>query len=87
MTAGRPTRLAIDHDDYHAEHVGRTSDGRQFFRTTPFEAGTFGNDDGQEFIALYLLDADGCFLEAKIDAFGNRPAWTMTLWGRCAMPG
>lgn len=72
MTAGRPTRLAIDHDDYHAEHVGRTADGRQFFLATSFEAGTFGNDDGQEFIALYLFDADGRFLEAKIDAFGSR---------------
>jgi len=72
MKAGPPTRLAIDHDDYHAEHVGRTADGRQFFLTTPFEAGTHGQNDGQEFVALYLFGADGRFLEARIDAFGSR---------------
>ena len=33
----RPELIAIDHDDYHAEHVGRLPDGRQFFLTTPFE--------------------------------------------------
>ena len=31
-----PTLIAINHDDYHAEHVGRMSDGRQFFLTMPF---------------------------------------------------
>ncbi|MEU5553844.1 hypothetical protein ABZ738_29125 [Micromonospora sp. NPDC047793] len=72
MDAGPPSRLAIDHDDYHAEHVGHTGDGRQFFLTTPFEPGTHGNDDGQEFVALYLFDGDGRFLEARIDAFGPR---------------
>ena len=71
MTDGAPTRLAIDHDDYHAEHVGRTADGRQFFLTTPFEpAGDDGG--GQEFVAAYLFDAGGRFLEARIDAFGTR---------------
>ncbi|GII20865.1 hypothetical protein Pme01_04620 [Planosporangium mesophilum] len=72
MADGRPTRIAIQHDDYHAEHVGHTTDGHQFFLTTPFEPGTHGGDDGQEFVALYLFDAAGRFLEARIDAFGNR---------------
>lgn len=70
VKAGPPSRVAIDHDDYHAEHVGRTSDGRQFFLTTPFVAAM--GDEGQEFVALYLFDADGRFLEALIDAFGPR---------------
>lgn len=65
-TTGAPQLLAIDHDDYHAEHVGRTADGRQFFLTTPFEPGQ------QEFVALFLFDAAGRFLEARIDAFGTR---------------
>ena len=53
----RPQLIAIDHDDYHAEHVGRLSDGRQFFLTTPFEpAGPHG--PGGEFVALYLFDRD-----------------------------
>ncbi|GAA1864440.1 hypothetical protein [Asanoa iriomotensis] len=71
MTDGPPTRIAIDHDDYHAEHVGHTADGRQFFLTTPFEpAGDDGG--GAEFVALFLFAADGRFVEARIDAFGPR---------------
>jgi hypothetical protein len=72
MRVGPPRRLAIDHDDYHAEHVGRTADGRQFFLTTPLTPAVPGESDGQEFVALYLFDADGRFLEARIDAFGPR---------------
>jgi hypothetical protein len=67
----RPGLIAIDHDDYHAEYVGRLPDGRQFFLTTPFEpAGPKG--PGEEFAALYLFDADGNLVEAKIDTFGSR---------------
>jgi hypothetical protein len=72
MKVGPPRSLAIDHDDYHAEHVGRTADGRQFLLTTPFEPAGRGVDSGQEFVALYLFDAEGRFLEARIDAFGPR---------------
>ncbi|MFI9813902.1 hypothetical protein [Saccharothrix variisporea] len=68
---GAPDLVAIDHDDYHAEHVGRTADGRQFFLTTPFEPA--GDDDpGNEFVALFLFDAAGRFLEARIDELGPR---------------
>lgn len=67
----RPQLIAIDHDDYHAEHVGRRPDGRQFFLTTPFEpSGPRG--PGGEFVALYLFDPEGNLLEAKIDKFGPR---------------
>ena len=58
---GRPTRIAIDHDDHHARHVGHTADGRQFFLTTPFVPGD------RDFIALYIFDRDGRFLTAEID--------------------
>ena len=61
-----PERITVPHDDYHAEYVGRTPDGRQFFLTTPFEPG------GNEYVALFLWDANGEFLEAKIDNFGPR---------------
>jgi hypothetical protein len=71
MAKGPPDLIAIDHDDYHAEHVGRTTDGRQFFLTTPFEPATAGNA-GNEFIALFLFDDAGILLEAKIDQFGPR---------------
>ena len=61
-----PERITVPHDDYHAEYVGRTPDGRQFFLTTPFEPG------GNEYVALFLWDANGEFLEAKVDNFGPR---------------
>ena len=80
MDAGPPTLIAIDHDDYHAEHVGRTADGRQFFLTTPFEPAGPDDDSGQEFIALYLFDAHGALLEAKIDAFGPRSKLDDAAW-------
>ena len=60
-----PDLIAIDHDDYHAEHIGRTADGRQFFLTTPFVS-------GNEFVALYLFDEAGKLLDAIIDEFGPR---------------
>ena len=71
MAEGPPDLIAINHDDYHAEHVGRTADGRQFFLTTPFEP-AIGADEGGEFVALYLFDAAGTLLEARIGEFGPR---------------
>jgi hypothetical protein len=68
-----PDLVAIDHDDYHAKHVGRTADGRRFFLTNPFEpASAVGGSDGGEYVALYVFDAAGKLLEARIDAFGPR---------------
>ena len=66
-----PELIAINHDDYHAEHVGHTQDGRQFFLTKPFEPAA-GNQDGAEYVALFLFDKRGNLLEAKIDDFGPR---------------
>jgi hypothetical protein len=68
---GAPKIVAINHDDYAAQHIGRTSDGRQFFLTTPFVPADRGNE-GCEFIALFLFDDAGKFLEAKIDQLGPR---------------
>jgi hypothetical protein len=68
---GAPEIVAINHDDHHAQHIGRTSDGRQFFLTTPFVPAIEGNE-GCEFIALFLFDEAGKFLEAKIDQLGPR---------------
>src|SRR5205823_3812544 len=55
------------------KHVGWTTDGRQFFLMTPFEP-AIGGRAGTEFIALYLFNADGKLLEAKIDELGPRAA-------------
>jgi hypothetical protein len=71
MNTESPARVAINHDDYHATHVGRTADGRQFFLTTPFEPAINGNAGG-EFNALYLFDATGEFISAQIESFGPR---------------
>ena len=66
-----PELIAINHDDYHAEHVGRTSDGRQFFLTNPFEP-KIGDQKGSEYVALFLFDCDGNLVDAKIEEFGPR---------------
>jgi hypothetical protein len=61
-----PALIAIDHDDYQAQYVGVSGDGRQFFLTSPFVPG------GNEFLALYLFDSRGRLLDAKIENFGPR---------------
>lgn len=66
-----PELIAIDHDDYHARHIGRTADGNQFFLTTPFVP-AHKDQSGHEFIALYLFDSEGKLIEARIDDFGAR---------------
>ncbi len=71
MSEGPPDRVAINHDDHHAKYVGRASDGRRFFLTTPFVPAD-GIRDGGEFVALYLFDAAGKLLEAHIDDLGPR---------------
>lgn len=71
MSNKPPTLIAIERDDYHAEFVGKTADGRQFFLTTPFEP-AIGGKGGEEFVALYLFDQNGVLVEARIDSFGPR---------------
>jgi hypothetical protein len=67
---GRPTRIAINHDEFDARYVGRLADGRQFFLTMPFlpgEDSTDTNPTSRDFVAMYFFDRDGRFLEAEID--------------------
>ncbi len=71
MSTDLPKLIAIDHDDYHAELIGKTADGRQFFITEPFEA-TTPTQVGNEFVALFLFDAEGQLLESFVDEFGPR---------------
>lgn len=71
MSLKLPKLIAIDHDDYHAEFVGKTADGKQFFLTEPFDSET-PTKPGNEFVALYLFDKEGNLLEALIDEFGPR---------------
>jgi len=71
MKSGCPQKIAINHDDYHAEHIGKTNTGLQFFLTTPFEAAV-GEKEGCEYIALFKFSEDGNFLESTIDNLGPR---------------
>ena len=81
MAENPPDLIAINHDDYHAKHVGRTADGRQFFLTTPFvPASVVGANDGNEFVALYLFDKVGKLLDAIIDEFGPRATLNEVVW-------
>jgi hypothetical protein len=73
MTSQPPKLVALDHDDYAAEFVGRTADGRQFFLTTPFiPAFLERGNPGREFLALYVFDDAGALLSATIDDCGPR---------------
>ncbi len=73
MKKRAPRLVALDRDDYAAEYVGRTSDGRQFFLTTPFvPADRVGSATGREFLALYVFDSKGALLSATIDDLGPR---------------
>jgi hypothetical protein len=71
MADDPPQLVAIDHDDYHAQHVGRTRDGRQFFLTTPFVPASSARE-GSEYVALYVFDGSGKLVDALIDDFGPR---------------
>ncbi len=66
-----PLSIPIAHDDHDANCIGRLDDGRQFFVTTPFVP-ALGSDAGREFVAVYLFDTAGAFLEARIDDLGVR---------------
>tara|TARA_R110002073_G_scaffold5624_25_gene34702 strand:- start:237 stop:680 length:444 start_codon:yes stop_codon:yes gene_type:complete len=68
---GIPGTFPINRDDDHAIHIGRTSDGRQFFLTTPFVP-EIGDEAGCEFIALFTFDAAGALIDAQIDNLGPR---------------
>ena len=67
-----PKLIRINHDDYAARRIGQIADGRQFFLTNPFVPADRNGDGGSEFIALYIFDADGRLLNAKIDNLGVR---------------
>lgn len=82
MHEGRPELVAINHDDYHAKHVGRTADGRQFFLTTPFGP-AHGSHKSSEYFALFLFDAVGNLVDAKIDDFGPREKIDNDKYRRC----
>ena len=71
MEDGPPSLISINHDDYHAKHIGHTSDGCSFILTTPFVP-AIGSNVGGEYVALYLFDREGKLLESRIDDLGPR---------------
>ncbi|GAA5441868.1 hypothetical protein Misp06_00029 [Microbulbifer sp. NBRC 101763] len=68
---GKPELIAIDHDNYHAQHIGTTKDGLQFFLTTPFEPGI------AEYIALFKFDALGNLVDSDIEPLGPRSSFSV----------
>ena len=66
-----PEVIPIMHDEYHAQHIGKTPEGKQFILAAPFVPAT-DNEVGCEFIALYLFDANGKLIEDKIENLGPR---------------
>src|SRR5215470_4502018 len=74
-----PETICILHDDYHARHIGRTSDGRQFFLTSAFEP-AIGESPGREFVALFLFDNDGTLIADRIDELGTRQELGLDGW-------
>jgi hypothetical protein len=69
MPVQPPTLIAIDHDDHYADRVGHIKDGLQVFVTTPFVPAS-GDEIGREFLAVYIFDAEGKLVEARIDDRG-----------------
>lgn len=74
-----PEYVEIEHDEYSAQYIGQTTDGRQFFFTTPFVP-AFGGAPGREFLALYTFDASGNLLEARIEDLGVRKDLAKATW-------
>ena len=70
MSNEKPELIAIDHDDYHAQHIGSTENGSQFFLTTPFEPGKC------EYIALFKFDASGNLIDSEIENLGERGSFS-----------
>jgi hypothetical protein len=66
---GAPGLISIEHDDYHADLIGRTEDGMQFFITGPFIADV--NRDRthirREFIAVFLFNIAGDMVNSRVD--------------------
>ena len=75
MESGKPYKIAINHDDYHAKYIGKTKAGHQFFLTTPFEP-AIGGAEGCEYIALFKFDTDGNLVESIIDRLGPRGSYS-----------
>lgn len=69
--AKAPKLIRIQHDDYLASLVGKTKNGRQFFITQPFVP------RGRDFVARYVFDKAGAFLEARIEDLGVRKSKTL----------
>jgi hypothetical protein len=73
MATSPPKTLTVANDDDVARYVGRTTDGRQFFLTTPFvPASDRAGIPGREFLALYTFDQTGQLVDTVIDDLGTR---------------
>ena len=74
MDPAKPEQIATDHDDYHAQHIGRTKDGLQFFLSKPFEL-ALNDSKGCQYIALFKFDIEGGLVGSVIDSLGPRGSY------------
>src|SRR5262245_47547333 len=81
-----PSVIAIEHDDHHARHVGRTVDGRQFLVTTPFIPADRGHP-GREFIAVYIFDSEVDSSKRASTILARAPTLTRIWLGGCSNAG
>jgi len=75
MDSTKPKKISINHDDCHAQHIGRTSEGLQFFLTNPFEP-ALNDAEGCEYIALFKFDSEGNLVDSLIDSLGPRGSYS-----------
>ena len=72
MPSELPTLIAIDRDDYHADRVGTTQDGTQFFVTTPFIP-EFEGAAGREFLPFFSLTQMASFARLELTISARAP--------------
>ena len=75
MKSVEPKKIAINHDEYIAKHIGITKDGLQFFLTNPFSLPS-KDDKGCEYIALFKFDKEGNLVDSTIDTLGVRGSFS-----------
>ena len=69
---GKPPKIiAINHDDYHAKYIGRTTDRNQFF-ITPLFVPKIGDNPGCEYVAKFIFNPKGELIDHEIVSLGPR---------------
>lgn len=81
LSSQGPDRIRINHDDYHGEWVGKTSDGSQFFATDALftSQNVRTQRTVRDYVAVFLWNQDGSFREMRLDSFDRRSSESFEL--------